>query len=157
MGYGDALYEAVAGGSQTLNAGTRTLFACTGASQWVKHFPQQRWNSATSSVIGMSQDEKLDIRFTSTYTPTTILSFAPFALKWEFDIGGSFGTIATDWWDYPSLLGVTLLTAAPRTKSSVLPFYVGQTWMANGCKIYVTAVGSGCTLANNALLISRTG
>ncbi len=156
MGYGDALYESVSGGSQTLTANTRTLFQCTGATQWVRHFPQQRWNAATSSVVGTSVDEKLDIRFTTTYTPMALVG-VPYALHWEFDIGGTFGTIAHHWWDYPSVLGITLLANAARTNSSVLPFYVGATWIANGCKVYVTAQGAGCTLANNALLISRTG
>lgn len=163
MGYGKTAYCSVTNsGTQTLTANVRTQLAIdmngSGVTAPVNTFPDgMRWSAG--KIMSRYVGETFSIRYTATMAPdiTLLTLFQPFTLHWEFDIGGTFGAIVHDWWSYSSLFGVATLGATPRRQDGTQAFYAGNTWLANGCTVYVTSVGAGCKLTNAALYIESTG
>ncbi len=75
------------------------------------------------------------------------LSVAPLVIV-DLDIGGAVGKIGID----SAPMGIF---SSPQPKLFFFPVYVGETFLANGCQIYVTLPTLGATLVNTSVTVFR--
>lgn len=136
--------------SQTLTAGARTLWINNGAGLAIQKNPSDlavpMWDTATNTHVPIAAFDTYNIRIG--FTAENYAGATPY-IEVELDIGGALGAIYVD--------SRTLRKGgAAQRINFTLPVFSGDTYFANGGKIYLTYQGTGtCDIYKSNILIVR--
>ena len=136
--------------TQTLTAGTRTLWQCDGGDLTYTRNPSDlavaMWDTTNFKHVPIAEDDTYTLRVT--FTAQNYAGSTPY-IELELDIGGSVGVIYAD-------SRALRKGGAAQALTFTIPVFTGSTYFANGGEIYVTYQGTGtCDIYKNDIFIRR--